>query len=380
MVALVVSVCWPAVAPLPAASAAAKPAWSIATFPSPPGSSTAGFEGVTCPSATSCLAVGSSRVGKTTKTLVEQWNGRKWSVLTSPNPAGATSSSFKAVACASATNCFAVGYDIRGTTTQSLVERWNGTSWSVTPSPSPATWADPSLDSVACPSATRCFAVGHGRSTMGDSLVEHWDGSTWSVVPVAKLSGWTETSFYGVTCASASTCFAVGFYQPVAEAPLRTLIEQWDGNAWSVVTSPSPAGALPATLARVSCPSVTSCFAVGSYSPKGGGLKTLIERWNGTSWSTMPSPNAQSATTATSDVSCATTTSCVAVGRYLNGANGRTLVERWTGTTWSIVTSPNPTGSTNSLLKGVSCPSASSCIAVGTATVKQTRGLIERYA
>jgi len=248
-------------------------------------------------------------------------------------------------------------------------------------SPLTAAWTDPSLASVSCPSTTSCFAVGPGRAITGESLVEHWDGSAWSVMPIAKLAGSTEASFYGVACPSPTSCFAVGFFQPGVDAPLQTLIEHWDGSAWSVMTSPSPSGALPAVLAHVSCPSVTSCFAVGSYSPpKVGGSRSLVERWNGTTWSTVASANAQSPKTFVSDVSCATTKSCVAVGQYFQGSNGRPLVERWTGTTWGIVTSPNPVGSTNSWLKGVSCPSPTSCFAVGISTIKNTRGLIERYA
>jgi hypothetical protein len=363
------------------AAAAKPPAWSIVSFPNA-GSSSVDFEGVDCPTAKSCFAVGFRQVGKTTRTLVERWNGTKWSVMTSPNPAGAANSYLQAVSCPSATSCFAVGYSTQGNTVTTLAEQWNGSTWTVMTSPSTTGWANPSLESVSCASTTSCVAVGHGRAITGESLVERWDGVAWSITPIAKGVGWTETSFYGVSCPSTTSCWAVGFYQEVAFAALRTLIEHWDGTSWSIVPSPSPTGALPAGLARVSCASLTNCIAVGSYSPPiGGGFKTLIERWNGSAWSTVTSPNAQSTRSILSDVSCASATNCVAVGHYFNGSTGKTLSERWTGTKWSVVATPNPAGSTDSWLKGVSCPTPTTCFAVGTARIKNvTKGLIERFA
>ena len=200
------------------------------------------------------------------------------------------------------------------------------------------------------------------------------------MVPIEKLTGWTETLLYGVSCPSATGCFAVRFYQPSLGAPLRTLVEHWDGNSWSVTTSPTPVGSLPATLARVSCPTITSCFAVGSYSPPGGGFKSLVERWDESSWSVMSSPKPPSTKTFATDVSCPRTTSCVAVGQYFRGTTGKTLVEAWNGAGWSLAANPNPAASTNSWLTSVSCPTPTSCFAVGTGTVKKvTTGLIERY-
>ena len=271
------SICVAVALLLLAPAAAATPTWKIATFPNPAGSTSVDFEGVDCPSAKSCFAVGFSQAGKTNKTLVERWNGSKWSVMATPNPAGATNSYLQAVSCASATNCIAVGYSSQGNKLSSLAEQWNGTKWSVMVTPSPVSWTNPALESVSCASPTSCMAVGHGRALTGESIVEHWDGIAWSVLPIAKQMGWTEISFYGVACPSVTSCFAVGFYQDVAFAALRTLVQHWDGAAWSIQTSPSPTGAVPANLARVSCPSATSCFAVGSYSPpKGGGFKTLV--------------------------------------------------------------------------------------------------------
>ena len=91
-----------------------------------------------------------------------------------------------------------------------------------------------------------------------------------------------------------------------------------------------------------------------------------MERWNGTSWSIVTSPNPSgTAESVLSSVSCPSTTSCFAVGSNLTTSHTKTLVEHWNGTSWSIVTSPNPSGATDSALSGVSCPTTTSCYAVG---------------
>jgi len=64
-------------------------------------------------------------------------------------------------------------------------------------------------------------------------------------------------------------------------------------------------------------------------------------------------------------VSCVSATDCLAVGDQTNLSSGRslTLVESWNGSTWSTV--PSPTANGDNFLSGVSCTSAGFCAAVG---------------
>jgi len=93
-------------------------------------------------------------------------------------------------------------------------------------------------------------------------------------------------------------------------------------------------------------------------------MKTFAEHWNGARWSvvTTPSPNAQAELFS---VSCPTAGNCYAVGNSSTPTTTKTLVEHWDGTRWSIVTSPNPTGAAAASLNEVSCSTTSSCVAVG---------------
>jgi FkbM family methyltransferase len=74
--------------------------------------------------------------------------------------------------------------------------------------------------------------------------------------------------------------------------------------AWSVSASPSPLGPVTGLATAVSCPTATTCFAVGQYD-SGSMHPSLIERWNGTNWSVVPNPNPDGATaTRLIDIDC----------------------------------------------------------------------------
>ena len=117
-------------------------------------------------------------------TLIERWNGTVWTVQPSLNP-GEYGNSLSAVAALSPSNVWAVGV-ADGNQTQTLIEYWNGTAWSVQPSPNPAPVSQ--LKGVAGTSATNVWAV--GDRNLGDShpdryhtLIEYWNGTAWSVQP-----------------------------------------------------------------------------------------------------------------------------------------------------------------------------------------------------
>ena len=144
-------------------------------------------------------------------------------------------------------------------------------------------------------SANDVWAVGvysiYDKNSFGGSsllpsrtLVEHWNGKSWSVAPSPSL-GTNDNNFYGVAAVSANDVWAVGYY-----GTSQTLIEHWDGKSWSVVSSPNvgTSNNYPRGVAAVSANDV---WAVGYYD--NGASQTFVEHWNGKSWSEvpMPSPN-----------------------------------------------------------------------------------------
>lgn len=86
------------------------------------------------------------------------FNGRKWSMVKTPDPAGKGSDDFNylsKVACVKASDCWAVGYTESGDSAPYLNEalHFNGKKWSVIKTPDPAGTAsddDNELSRVAC--------------------------------------------------------------------------------------------------------------------------------------------------------------------------------------------------------------------------------------
>ena len=335
--------------------------------------------GVSCPGTADCVAVGSvtSPFGQEL-TLVESWNGSYWSVVPSPSPAGRFSALWD-VSCPDSTSCMAVGFTGDGAGgILTLVESWNGTTWSVVPSPSPMSVSE--LVGVSCTSLTNCVAVGTtGDGTAALTLIESWNGTTWSVVPSPSPTS-VGSSLRGVSCTTSTDCVAVGSYSFDSAHPQQTLVEAWNGTAWSVVPSPSPMSF--SGLNGISCSTSTNCTAVGSQVDAGGNASdTLNESWNGSTWTVVPSPIidfgslARTIVDVAYGVACPGPARCLAVGDLVVAPTSALepvvsfpMVEYWDGSRWSNSNGPAPinAGATYAItLDAVSCPAANDCVAVG---------------
>jgi hypothetical protein len=342
--------------------------WSIVSSPNhTPGDNV--LTAVSCRPASSCKAVGYSfdtSLGAY-QTLIESWNGKRWSIVSSPN-AGTSDNDFLGVSCVSANACTAVGFSNSSGVNRTLIESWNGKRWSIVASPNNGTGSN-ILDGVSCVSANACTAVGYHDDTnlgVSQTLIESWNGTRWSIVP-SPSNGTTQNILYGVSCEAARSCTAVGYAANASVGGFHTVIESWNGSSWSLV--PSPNIGTSSNLLRVSCRSSSSCQAVGSYGNASLGVgQTLVESWDGTRWLIVPSPNIGTGDGGFMDVSCASANSCEAVGLYFNTSLGsyQTLIESWNGVSWVIVPSPDHSTGYN-VLDGVSClrASRSSCQAVG---------------
>jgi hypothetical protein len=276
-----------------------------------------------------------------------------------PNPGGAEQSILYGVSCTSASWCMGVGYSKSTAHVFSpLAENWNGTEWSLNPPVSPSGGKEASLMSVSCTSSAACTAVGSYVNSSGvhEPLVERWNGATWVIQSTPSAPAKDVYELRGVVCMSSSSCMAVGAnVTGVLES--ATLSESWNGAEWKVVATPG-GGALEG----ISCTSSSACTAVGGTALGG---EPLAERWNGTEWSTQKAAKISSASL--SGVACMSATSCIAVGISggIFGSPASNISERWDGTEWSIVSVPTPVGAKESTLRGVSCSSTTSCIAVG---------------
>jgi hypothetical protein len=342
---------------------AASAAWTVPPTPNVEGASSTNLLAVDCSSANSCMAVGHATnvTAGTSATVAERWDGTSWQIVPTPNPPGVTHSSLNGVSCPWPNVCFAVG------SPGPLVELWNGTSWSIQPSPDVPFG---SLDAVSCSGLLACTAVGSSYQEGYHPLAERWDATGWHVQSTPDPTDSQYDQLFAVSCPQRRTCTAVGASTIFDASGGHTspLVERWFGrvNAWGLQSAPKPAGAERASLAGVSCPGGSVCFAVGYSSHpdvSATGTATLAERRIGSTWSVMPTPNPQGSSFAgLLGVSCPARLSCHAVGST-DTPGPIPIAERFDGASWQLEF-PAPS-ILNPFLAGVSCPDRTFCMAVG---------------
>ena len=351
--------------------------WKIARSPNVPGE-TNELTAISCTGTAECVAVGGS-AGNQLQPLIESWDGSGWSIVPSPSPSP-TGNNLNGVSCPDQTHCMAVGAVEVGADQQTLIESWAGTTWSVVPSPSLSSTGN-FLSGVSCSDQAHCMAVGSSQvGTNGQqTLIESWDGTSWSVVPSPDVATSTYEELFGVSCTGPTDCTAVGFFD--SDSGVETLVESWNGSAWSIVPSPNPTsipGLSGDSLHAVSCTSSTACVAVGGDSTVSSHfVQTLIESWDGASWSVVPSPDGSGSASSLGGVSCINPSDCTAVGGSSEGIGGTTLVESWDGASWSVVPSPNRGNPPAAGLGGVSCVGPTTCTAVGSSGQRTSKTLVE---
>jgi hypothetical protein len=379
-------------------------AWSAQTTSDPSKSTWTNLNAVSCVSAKACEAGGDWEVQVTSndpKALAEAWTGKAWQLQRAATPAGATYNLLSAVSCVSASFCEAVGQRLNSAgNVANLAETWNGQSWSVQAIPDPQSQSGPgdnALYSVSCAAANFCEAVGAGGT---GATTEMWNGTSWVV---QTRPGAADVQPQVVSCASASyclsadafghvdiwngsswsagpavagfsftgslSCLSASFCEAVGEGPSGENAAAWNGTSWTDQATPGP---VSASLNAVSCTAATSCEAVGQNLGPNDQTVTLADSWDGSAWTTQTTPNpATTQGSSLTSVSCASATSCTAIGQYQSSTvpsfgEFQTLAEVWDGTAWSVESTLDPSTGNNVLL-GVSCGASQVCTAVGQA-------------
>jgi hypothetical protein len=297
--------------------------------------------------------------------------GPTWEIVPSPNP-GTDGNGLASVVALSATDVWAAGsYNLRNPTLETwpLFLHWDGLTWSIVPNGTSA----PShfIQDIVAIGSDDLWAVGLG------GYVEHWDGLAWSEVSAPALAGANLWAAAGIT---ANDVWTVGEYHPFGETA-QTFIGRWDGTAWNQVPSPN-AGTSDNYLYGIVAVSQTEVWAVGNYVGPTGMLKALIERWNGSTWSIVPSPELDTVNFTPRGVDSKGSAPIVLAGSVDNGVVAKTLIERSNGATWKRVRSPNLMGMNNYLID-VSLGTGMNAWAVGWAEQRfadQAVTLIERFA
>lgn len=344
---------------------------------------------VACASGT-CWAVGNhwGSADQMGHALIERNAGSGWQQVAAP--ASGPGDVLEAITCISIQSCWAVGSHVVSSRSFTLIEHYDGMAWRIVSSPNTGLGINDEWTGVTCPAPDMCWAVGYYNATQGGTrtLIAQYSVGSWRLVsrpPIPDPSDSEE--LLSVACRSASDCWAVGHLALAAQHGLtRPLVLHSAGGSWSVASAPATAAEDYDTLYSVACVANSECWAVGddfSYDSSTGlrRRRTLIERNIADSWSVVSTPNAPNQEDELTGVACASASQCWAVGGAYAGNVGGTLIEYWNGTAWSLAASQNEGYMPE--LQSVACEHAGSCAAVGWyGTVPQNlrQTLVEAYA
>lgn len=346
-----------AVAPLLAVTASLTLAGHAQADPAAnaPADQFAELTGVATLSVTNAWAVGDDDAGSQTSTLVQHWDGSTWTQVASPSPGGPYGSELKGVSAVGPASVWAVGtYQVESSAFKPLIEHWNGRQWNVVAPPSFGQSQDVELDAVSAVSSTDVWAVGvydpPGPDTQA-SLAIHWDGTAWSIVSTPHPSG-TSRYLLGVSATSSASGWAVGASTGLLGdglatdgiAPLSTMALRWNGHTWSRSSTPN-AGSESNQLNAVSTVQTGSTWAVGSYANNATTSFGLVEHFVGGVWHRVTVPGLGAGTTL-DGVSGSVADDVWIVGRTGGFSNPVALMAHWDGTSWHVYTGPGPAGIT----------------------------------
>lgn len=316
--------------------------WTLNSVPMPSTGKEATARGVSCAS-TFCASVGdfwnSSIWGASGDELVEP--GAWKSAEVQANVSGGKNGDLRGVSC------------------------WKAQPTEEEPEPKPACWA----------------AGAYGTSGgVGTPLVEsRREGVTkWEQEPAGTSPG-NVPEFRGISCVLAGKyCLAVGQFDAFLGADEAAFAQEWNSVKWVELSAPqNPGNKEHGHLTSVSCRSKTFCMAAGGWGREVLG-KEVIQAgsmtYNSTEkkWAAIEAK--EPATAENGDfyaISCTSTTFCMAVGNWKEnpeletGGPTRILADIWNGTEWTVSLSSGPASINEGTLRGVSCPSAEECEAVG---------------
>ncbi len=234
--------------------------------------------------------------------------------------------SYSGVSCGSATDCVAVGEATlpggSGMTTAFVATLTDG-SWTQGLLALPAGASSAWLSSISC-TATQCQAVGGYLTTQTHALVETYQSGNWTATTGVDPSGSTTASLAGVSCSAAKRCTAVG------TSSAGVFAAELASSGWSAASLPTPVGDSVPVLQGVSCTATASCVAVGSVT-SGGTPVPLMESGGARTWAATTDPSEHNGVL--SSVGCNSSGACEAVGN-VGGSKGEGLIESLSGGAW----------------------------------------------
>jgi hypothetical protein len=301
-------------------------------------------------SANDIWAVGNSTI---------HFDGTKWTAFPAPLINGDLTADLQGVVDVSPTQAWAVGNVILGANLGQIIERWDGTKWSLFPNPTfpPNSQAD--LFAMTSTSANDIWAVGNlvqdlsNGQALSFNLFEHWNGTAWKPTLINTNAFEALT---GVSADSTNDAWAVGWVAPLSAGSNEPLAIHWNGTNWVRKATPHVGegeNELNAVLALAPNDVWAVGFSTPNAPPQQSATRTLIEHFDGTSWTVVPSPNVGPHSVNQSNrllgLTANSTNDIWAFGSYFaadGSGHQMTLLLHYDGASWTIVPSPDPTKGT----------------------------------
>jgi hypothetical protein len=308
------------------------------------------------------------------RTGAEHWDGSSWSQVPAPD-VGTGANELNGVDTLASNDVWAVGYSTSSGRQNTLIERWNGTQWRIVTSPNAGTSGDNVLTSVDALSGTNAWAVGSSRAaTSRKSLIQRWNGTSWTIVS-SPNPGTLSNSLLGVAAAGPNDIWAVGWKN--SGNGLQSLLLHYDGTGWTEGATVPKVGTGDNVLTAVSVVSNDDVWASGYY-VDGTNYRTLTLHYNGTTWSHVPSPNGADGTDILMGIDASSPTNAWAVGFEYRAALDHYVAstQLWDGSSWTAFPSAiSGNGTQESAMFDVAkAPGTSQVWAVGRSGLRLTLG------
>ena len=220
--------------------------------------------------------------------LILHWNGSRWSIVRGAQ-LGTSYNALTRVVALAPNDVWAVGYNGTSINFHTLAMHWDGHSWTAVSTPAPGTYD--ALYGVTATNANDVWAVGYYKE--GDftykSLALHWNGTAWAEIesPNTTEYNW----FNGVTAPGSNDVWALGYeYEDGGNAISHPLIQHWNGTDWSVVDNPQVPDGHYTNLSDAAWISSTDTVAVGTSTDIHDNYDPLIEQWDGNAWTLAAVP------------------------------------------------------------------------------------------
>jgi hypothetical protein len=208
-------------------------AWTLVPVPNPHADNGSSLTSVSCTAATACMAGGDFDFADIAQSVFAmRWNGTAWAIQHQLNPGSQMQDGDNAVSCTGAAACTSVGFWVGFSGQGPLAEAGNGSTWAREQVAPPRGNRLATLNGVSCLAAAGCVAAGDWSPVAGggdptNSLAERWNGSTWAVQPTPNPAGSAFTALNAVDCTSAAQCVAVGSF--ASSTAGLTLAERYTG-------------------------------------------------------------------------------------------------------------------------------------------------------